>query len=501
MANRFGTAAISGDPQVAVTPQEHVNLELFKALELLGRKLERVEGERDQLARRLAAIESSATVDARTGKLYLPIVVDPRQAAPKAAPLWTVPVALGSSALALCALGLVLFGQPAPLELTPRQIAALEALTDAPRFADAATDEEWAPVEGASIADAGDHPPVAGDPPAADVSPAHTASAQTAEAEVRMAAAPAVPAVPEAVSAKAPVPPVKLPTVEVSQGWQVDETPPSNTAAAAPTTAPAAPAATAPTAASTDIPAAPRQEKKEVAKAAEPVVPVADIDPDASLPAKLVELEQRAFRGEAEARHDLATIYASGKLVAQDYKRAAYWFAKAAEGGIANAHYNLGVMFQQGLGVRKDVNRALGWYEKAAQLGHPEAMYNLGIAYVEGVGTERNIERGIASFKKAANAGVAQAAYNLGVLYESNYAGPINLPKAAEWYAVAAESGHADSVAAVRRLRQQIADAARTGDQGSQLANSVEPAAGADDADDAEFGEGDSSPRDSGTKE
>ena len=197
--------------------------------------------------------------------------------------------------------------------------------------------------------------------------------------------------------------------------------------------------------------------------------------PDPALPESLAQLEKRAYQGVPEAQHDLATLYASGKVLPQNYKRAIHWFTKSADGGVANAHYNLGVIYHQGLGVAADMQKAMSWYEKAAELGHPEAMYNLGIAYIEGVGTKTNVEKGVAYFKRAAKAGVAQAAYNLGVLYESNFIGPVDAEKAASWYQVAAKEGHSDAAAAVARL---------TG----QRAESIEPAAG------EEYGEGDASP-------
>ena len=55
------------------------------------------------------------------------------------------------------------------------------------------------------------------------------------------------------------------------------------------------------------------------------------------MPAKLAQLEKRAFQGIPEAQHDMATLYASGKLVAQNYPRAIHWFTKSADGGVANA--------------------------------------------------------------------------------------------------------------------------------------------------------------------
>jgi len=215
------------------------------------------------------------------------------------------------------------------------------------------------------------------------------------------------------------------------------------------------------------------------------------IAPDATLTKKLAVLQKRAYQGIPEAQHDLATIYAAGTSVPQDYHRAAFWFTHAADGGVANANYNMGVIYHQGLGVPVDMAKALDWYAKAAELGHPEAMYNLGIAYIEGIGTKTDIEKGVSYFKRAAKAGVVQAAYNLGVLYESNFIGQIDTQKAIEWYKVAAKAGHTGARDALARLQSGgNTIASDSGDKALTLANKVEPSAGGDE----ETGEGDSSP-------
>lgn len=490
MVNKFGTARLYDASPEEVTPQEHVNLQMMKAIEMIGRRLERTENQRDQLAERLALIESAASVDEKTGKLYLPVVVEPCEAVPSSsAPWWTVGVSLMSSVLAIFALGLSLYREPTEPSLTPRQLAALNALAEPMQFV-SHENRGWKKVdESEGIAPKEE---AAAGTPAVTPEPAPSDSGTLKLAEIQTHLWPDVFGPPKPSSAEAP------------SGWRVAETPKEKVVPEQEPVAEAAveqpappPVAEAPKpeekVAETPVPpavkpASPVQQAEEQA----PPKPAADkpdektasleIGPDPALSPKLAELEKRAFSGAPEAQHDIAIIYAAGKAVRQDYKRAAYWFYKAADGGIANADYNLGVMFQQGMGVRKDVNKALGWYEKAAQLGHPEAMYNLGIAYVEGVGTPRNIERGVSYFKKAANAGVAQAAYNLGVLYESNFVGPIDLAKASEWYQVAADQGHATAKDAVSRLHQQIADAAATGDKAGKAAAAVEPASGAKEA-------------------
>lgn len=460
--------------------QERVNIEMFRAIKILGHKLENVETERDRLARRLALIESAATLDERTGKLYLPMAIDRGElAAPdQSAPRWMVVASLMSGAIAMLSLCIVLFRAPVPVPsaLTPAQLAAINALTTprfaqndgapwkAPAFKEEEKPEEQkvtAPVtQAASVPEETPEQTVlatAVDTPMPLPLIASSPTESTEQSAIEPAAGDSVPAQMQEVASAPPAP--AIPVAEVQPVQQT----------LAPVVA--------------KVEEAPPPPASVVADNAAPAV----IAPDSSLPENLVQLEKHAFNGMPEAQHDLATLYASGRLAQQDYKRAAYWFNKAAEGGVANADYNLGVLFQQGLGVKQDVQKAIAWYEKAAELGHPEAMYNLGIAYVEGIGVTRNADKGIAYFKSAANAGVAQAAYNLGVLYESNFIGGIDLDKALEWYQVAADTGHAEAEAAASRLKAQLGNA-NAGEAALTVADLVDPTAA------EETGEGDTSP-------
>lgn len=459
--NKFGKARLLDPANEALTGQARVNAEIFTAVEILGRKLERSEAERDRLARRLALIESSATVDEKTGRLYLPMVMEtPARGVEYAAPKWMVAASLMSCVIALFALGLVLFREPSGPVLTAEQVAILNALKGTHlavaspergrwQYPDRLEPEEVEPAAGEKLPD---------------------------ESELaRLEKAAEVPQT--VVETPAPAPAV--------------ETPPVRTAAVAPEHAIIPGEDT-----TIDKPIIVKKEEtvappppQVVVKKKTPAVVMKenedDVTPDANLPEKLADLEKRALQGIPEAQHDLATLYASGKVVARNYPRAIHWFTQAAEGGVANAYYNLGVIHHQGLGVSASMPKAIDFYEKAAELGHPEAMYNLGIAFIEGVGTKPDVERGVAYFKRAAKAGVAQAAYNLGVLYESNFIGPIDADKALEWYQAAADQGHGDAKVAVNRLKGTAA-----GDQALTLADMVEPAAGEGE----EYGEGDASP-------
>lgn len=433
--------------------QERINQEMFRAIERLGRKLERAETERASFSQVLAQIESASERDEKTGKIYLPMLVQAERP-PVANTRWQSALSVASSVIALLAVGLSLYREPAATpQLTTAQLAALDSLTET----------QFARMNGLAVDPANNidisrftqttPPPVAAPVETAAEEASEEAKVEIAQIEQQLtpeelsAIEPAAGNATEILADEKPAAEVAAAPVET----------PVETAIAAekPLAQPANDAAPIPLAAAT-----PTVEQKAIA-AGETVKneTVTGIDRDQLLPASYRTLESRAFAGVAAAQHDLAALYVAGTGgVQRDYGRAVFWFTKSAEKGMANAHYNLGVMYQQGLGVPQDAAAALGWYEHAAQLGHPEAMYNLGIANIEGIGAERNISRGVAFFKQAANAGVSQAAYNLGVLYESNFIGPADLTKAAEWYQTAANEGHAEAKKSLARLSGPAAE-------------------------------------------
>lgn len=436
------------DNTAPASQQERINQEMFRAIERLGRKLERAETERASFSQVLAQIESASERDEATGKIYLPMLVQADRAPAAAPSRWQSALSVASSVIALLAVGLVLYREPASApQLTAAQLAALDSLTET----------QFARMNGPSVDPANSidisrftqtaTPPAAEPVQAAAEDMPEETKVEIAQIEQQLTPEELSAIEPAAGDAEKPAGEILADEKPVVAEAKV-ETPVETVAADKPLAQPANDSAPIPLA------AAPTVEQKAIA-AGETAKneAVAGIDRDPLLPKSYQTLESRAFAGVAAAQHDLAALYVAGTGgVPRDYGRAVFWFTKSAEKGMANAHYNLGVMYQQGLGVPQDAAAALGWYERAAQLGHPEAMYNLGIANIEGIGADRNIARGVAFFKQAANAGVSQAAYNLGVLYESNFIGPADLTKAAEWYQTAANEGHAEAKKALARL-------------------------------------------------
>lgn len=181
------------------------------------------------------------------------------------------------------------------------------------------------------------------------------------------------------------------------------------------------------------------------------------IKSDTGLPAVVQKIEARAFEGMPEAQHDLAAIYTAGHQgVAQNFKRAMFWFEQSAKNGVANAAYNLGVLHHQGLGTTANLKQAIEWYIRAADMGHPEAQYNLGIAYIEGVGVEYDPFKANDYFQKAAAQGIMEASYNLGLIYENGLLGKAQPDEALVWYKDASDKGSPEAKAALEQLAKTL---------------------------------------------
>ncbi len=89
------------------------------------------------------------------------------------------------------------------------------------------------------------------------------------------------------------------------------------------------------------------------------------------------ESYERALAGDLAATYDLGERYYDGRGLARDYRAAAEWFAKAAEGGHAKAQSNLGLMFLLGRGVPKDLKTAKRYLIEAAENGDEMAIETL----------------------------------------------------------------------------------------------------------------------------
>jgi putative methionine-R-sulfoxide reductase with GAF domain len=111
--------------------------------------------------------------------------------------------------------------------------------------------------------------------------------------------------------------------------------------------------------------------KPATVEAARPpaVVTAPPSPPDLGQPLNLSEVRKRAELGDPYEQVALATRYATGEDVPQDYSMALRWFLKAAEQGHVGAQDTLGAYYYLGRGAQKNLTRAYFWSVLARAAG------------------------------------------------------------------------------------------------------------------------------------
>ena len=138
----------------------------------------------------------------------------------------------------------------------------------------------------------------------------------------------------------------------------------------------------------------------------------------ASATQSIQELQAMAKAGGVKAQVNLGNAYFNGTGIAQNYRKAFYWFEQAANSNNIVAIGNVGYFYLKGFGV-VSINyvKAYKLIKDAADYGVPSALNNMGLIYDNGFGQPVNHELAVQYFKKAAKAGIVEANYNIGNYY------------------------------------------------------------------------------------
>ncbi|GBC22567.2 kinase-like domain-containing protein [Rhizophagus irregularis DAOM 181602=DAOM 197198] len=131
--------------------------------------------------------------------------------------------------------------------------------------------------------------------------------------------------------------------------------------------------------------------------------------------------------------------------ITQNFKKAFYWYEKAANNGNIMAVYNLGRCYKNGMGVKRDCNRAFKLLKQSAEGGYLRGITMLGVCYEIGVGTKIDKQKAFELYQKSANLGELVAQYNLGIMYEFGKGITKDINKAIYWYGKCAEQGDQDA--------------------------------------------------------
>ena len=172
---------------------------------------------------------------------------------------------------------------------------------------------------------------------------------------------------------------------------------------------------------------------------------------------KAIEYLKKANElGDQTAAYHIGALYAEGKRLSKDYKKAIEWFNKGIEKnstlsmlslswiydtnnpdtkdfhddnkaynllkkamshGDGDAYDRLGYYYGVGKYVEKDDRKAFELFKKAAELGSSNGMLNTGVGYLVGRGTDKDVDAAEKVYIKAAERGNGEAAWRLAVCY------------------------------------------------------------------------------------
>lgn len=124
-------------------------------------------------------------------------------------------------------------------------------------------------------------------------------------------------------------------------------------------------------------------------------------------------LQKAADQNHISAFYPLATIYANGEGVEQDYDKAFKLYLAVAKHGIAIAQREVGDCYYHGHGVKQDKCEAVKWYAKAAELNNPRAQVDLAMCYMSGEGVRKDISKAYELFNRAAKQNHLDGMYGL----------------------------------------------------------------------------------------
>ena len=77
----------------------------------------------------------------------------------------------------------------------------------------------------------------------------------------------------------------------------------------------------------------------------------------------------------------------------EDFKEAAEYAKKGADGGNVDATSLYGTMLVNGLGVTRNEEEAANYFQKAADQGNADSMYNYGMMLINGIGIEKDAKK------------------------------------------------------------------------------------------------------------
>lgn len=166
-------------------------------------------------------------------------------------------------------------------------------------------------------------------------------------------------------------------------------------------------------------------------------------------------VSQAAEKGDPIAQFMLGSSYYNGSNgLGRDYKKAFYWFMKAAQQNHADAQVSVSNCYLFGHGVEADEERAFHWTEKASLLGNIDAQINLGGCYSGGIGVDKDEGEAFKWFLKAAKGGSPTSQFKVGQYYEYGKVVEKSMAEAIKWYRKSAEGGYSPAINKLKDIEE-----------------------------------------------
>ncbi len=150
----------------------------------------------------------------------------------------------------------------------------------------------------------------------------------------------------------------------------------------------------------------------------------------------------RAESGEPAAQTLLAELYARGKGVPRDMKKAASWYGFAAKAGNREAQFAYANLLAMGKVLPLDKDNAQKFMKMAADGGHTKAQFNLAQMIVAKKPVYNGFAAAVPYYRKAAEAGLSDAQYAMARIHATGSGvAHVNVERARKWMTLAAING------------------------------------------------------------
>jgi len=160
----------------------------------------------------------------------------------------------------------------------------------------------------------------------------------------------------------------------------------------------------------------------------------------------LYYLNKKAEQGDEFSQSYLGKIYFEGKIVKQNYKKAAEWMLTAANNGNFYAQNIIGTYYKKGIGVEKNLDKATYWYNKSANQGYYYGEIKFKVPFGKIHWKNNHYKKAIKQFEPQANLNNIHAQYNLALCYKRKFESSStpqkeDAKKSIYWYTKAANQG------------------------------------------------------------